>query len=105
MVVSPALRAASQALLQLQSLTNTQIKLTNSTFFKDEVTQRLGQHTLSTQNITLINTAARPVAFIPLLAEMCTQASPQSTTQRRTKKTKPPRNSGGNPVKNLSRKS
>ncbi len=89
MVTPPALRAATAALLQLQ--TNKNGHLTpqlGKASFSTELAKQLGQQTVHAQNHTLINSLGRPIAFIPLAAEAGISAPATSSTQRRAKKAK-----------------
>lgn len=87
MVTPPALRAATEALLQLQTNKSGHVDpKPRQASFSTELAKQLGQQTTHAQNHTLINSLGRPVVYIPLATEAGISGPTNPTTQRREKK-------------------
>lgn len=94
MVTPPALQAATEALLQLQTKKITQTSGTQTkSLFNTELARQFAATSAQSQSQTLTSGIGRSVVFIPLAVEASIQASASCATQRRNKKTKPPKTS------------
>lgn len=105
MVTPPALRAATEALLQLQQ--NKNPAPTNSLhrpkMFAEELARQIGQQSSAQQNNAMLTQLGRPIVFLPIASEASAQGAATSTTQRRSKKNKPNTSANGQ-VRESSRK-